>query len=400
MGLGKHKAAAFAAVVIAITVVILGASMNGAEKSRLVAAENGDEAHTSIEREADASVATTSTTATTVLSPTTTASAHTPTTRPVRPGVSTTTPATAIASAPQRLAYASWNGSKYELRVRTFPESGYDKLIDRNVSFYPSWSPDGTTLAFGTGTHIALFNVDTHHRVDLATTGERDDWPSWSPDGGRIAYVCDFGLCVMNRDGSSRHRLADMGAANWFPQWSPDGGRIAFTAQTSARRYSLFVINADGSGKTEIVRDEYGVDHPLWSPDGRWIVFDTQTPYDETDPGEEFRAIRPDGSGLKTLVRGTISDVFNWSFDSSRVVFSGLSTKGLHFVNVDTGVMEAVQTEGYSHNPTFSRDGRYVVYKGTCAGDNQALCALDTTTRAVTMVSPDTAGGRPMFAPR
>lgn len=400
MGLGKHKAAGIAAAVIALVLVVLGASLDGGGDSRVVATSDPDTGPTSIARGTEASRAPTSSTATTVAPTATTASARTPTTRVRGTGTSTAPTTAPIAPGPQRLAYTGWNGSKYELRVRTFPGVGSDKLIQRNVSFYPSWSPDGTTLAFADASHIALVNVDTNQRVDLATTGENDEWPAWSPDGTRIAYVCDTSLCVMNRDGSSRHRLADLGTANWFPQWSPDAKRIAFTAQASARRYSLFIINADGSGKTEIVRDAFGVDHALWSPDGRWIVFDTQTPYDDTDPGEELRAIRPDGSGLKTLVRGTINDVFNWSFDSSRLVFTGLSTKALRFVDVDTGALDVVPTDGFNNNPTFSRDGRHVVYDGTCAGDNQALCALDVTTREVTMVSAETAGGRPMFAPR
>src|SRR5262249_52030512 len=51
----------------------------------------------------------------------------------------------------------------------------------------PSWSPDGTMLAFGQGRHIFTLLVATHAVTALTREGW-NFWPSWSPDGQWIVY--------------------------------------------------------------------------------------------------------------------------------------------------------------------------------------------------------------------
>ena len=62
-----------------------------------------------------------------------------------------------------------------------------------------------------------------------------DTDPSWSPDGSRIAFVSYRDgnrpeIYVMNRDGSGQIRLTDNPAIDHSPSWSPDGSRIAFVS--------------------------------------------------------------------------------------------------------------------------------------------------------------------------
>ena len=62
-----------------------------------------------------------------------------------------------------------------------------------------SWSPDGGSLAFGSGRHdtwdldlaVDLFTVDSGggEPVRVTETGESHDKPSWSPGGGEIACI-------------------------------------------------------------------------------------------------------------------------------------------------------------------------------------------------------------------
>ena len=74
---------------------------------------------------------------------------------------------------------------------------------------YPSWSPDGNTIAYATNTEIRRVNPDGSNNVALAG-GFREAWDvAWSPDGSRIAFINDFGnpqvqeeLYVMNANGS------------------------------------------------------------------------------------------------------------------------------------------------------------------------------------------------------
>jgi Tol biopolymer transport system component len=72
----------------------------------------------------------------------------------------------------------------------------------------PSWSPDGTSIAFKTPVdgvlHIATARISGGAARVLAPGVH----PTWSPNGRRIAYMVDSGdrsdIWIMNSDGSAR----------------------------------------------------------------------------------------------------------------------------------------------------------------------------------------------------
>ncbi len=144
---------------------------------------------------------------------------------------------------------------------------------------WPTWSPDGTRIAFvrstdSTASDVYVINADGSNLVRL-TDGHYAVWtPAWSPDGLRIAYarapyfsgIGDFDLYVMNADGSHVRQLTSGPAADFFPSWSPDGQRLVFYSEGRDPGQAIFIIGADGSGLTRVTDDPYGATTPSWSP--------------------------------------------------------------------------------------------------------------------------------------
>jgi Tol biopolymer transport system component len=118
----------------------------------------------------------------------------------------------------------------------------------RGNSSNPSWSPDGTRIAFtGTAYHcqagspiaggdIWVMNADGSGKTDLtpdANDGTYDEQPSWSPDGTQIAFQSDRlnGGNNGNRDivvmpaaglgagGATRVYAGDYSGADFQPSW-------------------------------------------------------------------------------------------------------------------------------------------------------------------------------------
>jgi dipeptidyl aminopeptidase/acylaminoacyl peptidase len=184
-----------------------------------------------------------------------------------------------------RIAFTRWYGGIdqdteicFHGRCRTLPadhwwklgvvrlEDGYfQDLRCYPHSLSPTWSPDGSVIAYDSDFGIHLTNeegtigdvTDDRSLFAISTDG-RDISPVWSPDGSKIAFGFNqhdhWEIYVMDADGSNRIRLtqeeplAERPPNNVSPAWSPDGQHIAFFTDRNGK-WELYVMDADGSNQ-------------------------------------------------------------------------------------------------------------------------------------------------------
>ncbi len=121
-------------------------------------------------------------------------------------------------------------------------------------------------------------DANGRHKRPLLRTPDVESDPSWSPDGTRIAYSA--------RRGNERHvfviqvttrtvtQVTHSALYDYEPDWSPDGSRLVFSRYDSDEdRSQLFLSNADGSQERQVVVDDGDDVGPRWSPDGRFVAF-------------------------------------------------------------------------------------------------------------------------------
>jgi Tol biopolymer transport system component len=192
----------------------------------------------------------------------------------------------------------------------------------RGCKDHPWWSPDSTRLVCETDSEggLGIADVASGAVTPLTRAGKT---PVWSPDGRSIAFV-DDGLWVVPAEGGKRQRLGTRRVDEFDGlTWSPDSGRIAYEGAAGRRGHpndlDLFTIRRDGTGERRVAtRVELG--SPEWSPDGSWIAFGAPV---RRDIGETVWLVRPDGSGLRRLVKSgdeAASDA-SWSPDGSALVY-------------------------------------------------------------------------------
>jgi Tol biopolymer transport system component len=133
------------------------------------------------------------------------------------------------------------NGAFYVINA----DGGGLRRLASGVDHY-RWSPDGRKIAHVTGFDIHVMNADGSAKHFLA----HGEGPSWSPDGTRIAF--DRGeIYAINADGTGLKRLTNNRVWDQVPVWSPDGRKIAFYSVRNGRS-DIYVMNPDGSNQQNV----------------------------------------------------------------------------------------------------------------------------------------------------
>jgi Tol biopolymer transport system component len=175
---------------------------------------------------------------------------------------------------------------------------------------YPTFSPDGSIIAYDLGGSAWLYHIDAGRgeQLDLAyyglsnPEGIKIGSPAWSPDGRMLAWMIGGGF---GPDGDWRMGVAlvDLGletfqllhpyqvlggSGGWVPApvWSPDGQWLAVTTMGERHRVDLWAVNIASQEEHDL-----GWAHsPVWSPDGGSLIF-SQMPCEDVPCYEEAQIV-------------------------------------------------------------------------------------------------------------
>jgi Tol biopolymer transport system component len=246
----------------------------------------------------------------------------------------------------------------------------------------PELSPDGTEVAFisdrpdpsnedGNYEIFTLTIADgTVRQVTDTANVDPGDFvqsydPTWSPDGTMIAFngfreSSSSEIFTINADGSGGEtKLTDPAdfAGKWDPDWSPDGTKILFTWGFS-HAWDLHTINPDGTEETNLTpdpdEDTYSAErHGTWSPDGTRIAFDTDRHCcgNYPNPNTEIYVMEYPSLQLTRVTEQPYGgdqpqdEDPTWSPDGSQLVFTSDRNGGYDLFVVDAPPVPAPQAK-------------------------------------------------------
>ena len=212
-----------------------------------------------------------------------------------------------------------------------------------------------------------------------AAAGENteDTNPVWSPDGASIVFYSyrdgNAQLYGVSPNGSGERRLTRTTTFEMFPAPSGDGSRWVFVSDRDGeRRFQMMEVYAmeaggDGTEARRLTRHEGLVVFPALSPDGRTITYTRVVGGFESG---DLWAIDADGSNARRLTDtpGALDRAARWSPDGTRIAFDS-NREGnfdVYVMNADgSEVRRITDAPGYDALPSFSPDGRSLVYESS-----------------------------------
>lgn len=158
--------------------------------------------------------------------------------------------------------------------------------------WWPTWSPDGTTIAFQRlapdrapgSSRVAIYAV-TEYGTDerLLSAGPTAlGGMSWSPDGSALVHSGPSeggnpaGLFALDLASGERRRLTvveEPHAADILPAVSPDGESVAFVRRLDAATAAVHVVPTRGGEAIPLTRADATIAGVTWTPDGEAVVF-------------------------------------------------------------------------------------------------------------------------------
>lgn len=170
-----------------------------------------------------------------------------------------------------RLAFARQESDGWQIYV--VPADGSSEPESLTQGKYPLWGPQGA-LAFNncilanTIRGVCVIDPNIPNALPVPLTADPHDTPvSWSPDGGNIAYMSDHGgdwdVFLVNTAGGVALLTSDdeAPANDGLPAWAPDGSAIAFISNRDGG-WALYLMASDGSNVRKVL--EMGTQHPNW----------------------------------------------------------------------------------------------------------------------------------------
>lgn len=156
----------------------------------------------------------------------------------------------------------------------------------------------------------------------VISSGDLHLSPAFMPNGTVAAAVSGRDkTSIYSFSGRSKNVLVSAGGINVSPTFSPDGSRMAYVSDQGGVS-SIYIASSSGGSGARLTSGAKATD-PSWSPTGEFIAFVSR----ETD----ICIIRPDGTGFKRLTGG----------------------------------------QGANMRPSFSPDGRMIVFESTRNGRRQ-----------------------------
>jgi len=247
----------------------------------------------------------------------------------------------------------------------------------------PSWSPDGSMLAFSMRGDIWIQAIGTDDARAITRGPSYHFEPAWSPDGEWIALSVDTGgeldIALVRTDGTDFRLLTSEGSVDVQPAWTPDGRFVVF-ASARGRDFDILVHEVATGAVETVVGGRGNQFQPAPSPDGSKLAYVAGVRGRLGSGGIWTVPMMGGEAQLVHYEETSFRPVPTWTPDGSALVYASDAAGSYDLASVPATGGNRVRLTSQSwdeFSPAVSPDGRRVAF----VGNQDGLTALYVTSR-------------------
>ncbi|PID38495.1 MAG: hypothetical protein CSA65_06915 [Proteobacteria bacterium] len=254
-----------------------------------------------------------------------------------------------------RIAFVRGSGKRSRVLVMDFDGGRLRPLSPQgHESVLPRWSPrHELTYTSYLWRNPDLYIVRKGRSYRLSRQPGLNTGATFSPNGDELALTLsrdqNAEIYVLDRRGTIRRRLTQSPGIDTSPSWSADGQQIAFVSGRSGSP-QVWLMPASGGTATQLTTQGSYNQEPTWSPikSSPWIAFTHQ----RADGGYDIWLINAKTRATRRLTTRGSNKSPSWSPDGKLVLYNS-SLGGLWIVRADGSCPRRVYG-GHARTPAWS----------------------------------------------
>jgi Tol biopolymer transport system component len=245
----------------------------------------------------------------------------------------------------------------------------------------PTISPDGKSIAFIALGDLYTVPVTGGIPENLTKDHAMDADPSWSPDGSKIAYTSDKGggliqLWIRDVKTGAARQLTDLDTQPLGAAWSPDGKKIAFIDVDGRWGVAgLALVDVDSGKITRLQGSLPQPGEPVWSADGKYVAITLSKLFSKSfrEGTNQIWVVPTDGKAQPFWVEPDPNVSIDtrggggpaWSPDGTKMaaIYEGLLKIWPVAADGTPLAPPRSYTNEISHYPTWSGDSKTILYQ-------------------------------------